>query len=68
MEVKSIYESLVQLSQGLHLAVRRPTARSREVSKSRDSGLDFFNCSEIWQAPRLQRYRDACKISERNDN
>ena len=29
------------------LAVRRPTARSREVSKPRDPGLDFSNRSEI---------------------
>ena len=28
-------------------AVRRLTARSSEVSKSRDSGLDFLNRSEI---------------------
>ena len=42
--------------------------RSREVSKSRDTGLDFFNCSEIWQAPRQQRCRDACQISVRNDH
>ena len=32
------------------------------------SGLDFFNCSEIWQAPRQQRCRDACQISELNDH
>ena len=27
------------------------TARSYKVSKTRDSGLYFSNCSEIWQAP-----------------
>ena len=26
---------------------------------------DFSNCAEIWQAPRQQRCRDACQISER---
>ena len=30
-------------------SVRRLTARSREVSMSRDSGLNFSNRSEIWQ-------------------
>ena len=29
-------------------------SRSREVSKARDSGLDFSNHFEIWQAPRQQ--------------
>ena len=43
------------------------TARSGEVSKPRDSGLDFSNRSEIWQAPRQQRCRDACQISKRYD-
>ena len=41
---------------------------SREVSKPRDSGLDFSNRSQIWQAPRQQRCRDACQISERYDH
>ena len=45
---------------------RRLTARSREVSNSRDSGLGFTNRSEIWQAPRQQCCRDACQISERH--
>ena len=40
----------------------------REISKPRDSGLDFSNRSEIWQAPRQQRCRDACQISERYDH
>ena len=31
----------------------------------RDVGLDFYNHSEIWQAPRQQRFRDACQNSER---
>ena len=30
--------------------------------------LDFFNRSEIWQAPRQQCCRAACQISERCDN
>ena len=43
----------------------RLTAKSREVSKPRDSGLNFSNRSEIWQASRQQGCRDACQISER---
>ena len=31
-------------------------------------GLDFFSHPEIWQAPRQQRCRDACQISERYDH
>ena len=43
--------------QGLYsLSGRFLTARSREVSNMRDSDSDFSNCSEIWQAPRRQRY------------
>ena len=48
--------------------VRRLTARSRKVSKSRDSGLDSSNRSEIWKAPRQQRCRGACQLTERCDN
>ena len=33
-----------------------------------DSCFDLSNCSEIWQAPRQQRCRDVCQISERYDN
>ena len=38
--------------------------------KPRDLGLDFFNRPDIWQAPRQQRYRDACQIQilERYDH
>ena len=36
------------------LADGRLTARSREVSNPRDSGLSFSNRSEIWQAPQQQ--------------
>ena len=32
-----------------------------------DSGLGLNNRSDMWQAPRQQRYRDACQISERYD-
>ena len=39
----------------IHKADGCPTARSREASKPRDSGLDFSNRSEIWQAPRQQQ-------------
>ena len=44
------------------------TARSREVSKPRDSGLNFSNRSEIWQVPRQRCCRGACQISERYDH
>ena len=47
----------------IHKADGCLTTRCREVSKPRDSGLDFSNRSEIWQAPRQQRYRDVCQIS-----
>ena len=43
----------------IHEADGRLTARSRQVSKPRDSSLDFSNRSEIWQAHRQQRCRDA---------
>ena len=46
----------------------RLTIKFREVSKSRDSGLNLSNRSEIWQAPRQQGCWDACQISERYDN
>ena len=42
-----------------HKADGRLTARSREVSKPRESGLNFSNGTEIWQAPRQQRCLDA---------
>ena len=56
------------LRASIHQAVRRLTARSREVSKPRDSGLNFSNRSEIWQVPRQRCCRGACQISERYDN
>ena len=52
----------------IHEADGRLTARSQEVSKPRDSGLDFSDRSEIWQAPRQERCRYACHISERYDH
>ena len=40
----------------------------RKISWSlEDSSLGFSNRSEIWQAPRQQRCRDACQISEGYD-
>ena len=44
------------------------TARSREVSKPRDSGLYVSNRFEIWQAPRQQFCRVASQISKRHDH
>ena len=35
--------------------------------EARDSDLDFSNHSEIWQASRQQRCRDASQISELYD-
>ena len=42
------------------LANARPTARSRDVSKLRDSGLDFFHRFEIWLAPRQRLVLPSC--------
>ena len=36
----------------IHQADGRLSPKYREVSKPRDSGLDFYNRSEIWHAPR----------------
>ena len=36
----------------IYLEDERLTGRSREISKSRDSGLNFSSRSEIWQEPR----------------
>ena len=58
------------ITQGLYLglySLSGKTARSREVSKPRDSGLDFFNSSETWQTPRLCCCRDAHQMSVRYD-
>ena len=44
------------------------TARSREISKPRDSGWDFSNRSKLWQVPRHQRCRDDCQIAQRYDH
>ena len=52
----------------IYLSASVLIARSREVSKTRDSGLDFSNRFEISQAPRQQRCRDTCQISERYDH
>ena len=62
----------------IHKADRRLTARCREASKPRDSGLYFSNRSEIWQATqqrseiwqasRQRCCREACQISERSNN
>ena len=37
----------------------------QDLVKPRDSGLDSSNRSELWQATRQQRSRDACQRSER---
>ena len=42
----------------------RLTAKVHEVLRPRDSGLDFSNGSDIWQASQQQRCRDSCQISE----
>ena len=41
---------------------------SRKVSKRRDSGLEICESSEIWQASRQQRCRDACQVSEKKNH
>ena len=48
--------------------VGRLTGRYREVWKFRDSDLDFFNRSEIWQSHRQQRCRDTSAMLERYDH
>ena len=58
------------ITQGLYLglySLNGKTARSHEVSKPRDSGLDFSNRPDIGQAPRLYCCRDACLMSVRYD-
>ena len=54
--------------EGLHSLSGRTSYHntSGEVSKPRDSGLNYSNQSEIWQAPRQQR--DACQSSGRCNN
>ena len=47
----------------IHWAEGRLTARSRDASKPRDSGLDISNRSEIWLV--YIGSSDACQISER---
>ena len=46
----------------IYWADERLTARSREVSKPWDVGLDFSNRPEIWQVPRQHR----CRITSQN--
>ena len=59
-------QTQIHLYLGLYsLSGRSITARSREVSKPRDSSLKISNCSESWLAPRQHLCRDACEISER---
>ena len=61
-------------TQGLYSLSRKTSYRkiswSLEVARfgNRPRGIDFFNCSAIWQAARQQRCRDACQISVRNDH
>ena len=50
------------------IADGRLTARSRQVSTPRDSGLNCCSRSKIWQAPRQRYYRYACQNSERYDH
>ena len=50
------------------LFTKRTGVLPRDLVKSRDSYLDISNRSEISQAPRQLRYRDACHISERYDH
>ena len=43
-------------------------AGSHEVSKMRDSGFDFSNRCEIWQAAWQRCCQNSCQISERYDH
>ena len=40
------------------------TVTSRKVSNAEDQWLEFFYCSQIWQASRWHFYRDVCQISK----
>ena len=68
MNILSVCTPLSFKSDGSCFQYGRLTARSREVLKPRDAGLDFSNSSAIWQASRQQRCRDASQIAERNDH
>ena len=53
----------------IHYVDGRLAARSRSVSlEAWDSGLDFFNRSDMWQAHQPRRCRDACHTSGRYDH
>ena len=52
----------------IHEAIAHLTARFRDVSKPQESGLNFSNNSEIWQAPCHQCCWDACQILEWYDH
>ena len=70
MGVRSVITNIVWIISRafMHWEDIRLIARSREYSKPRDSSLDFFNRSEIWEAPQQQWSRTTCPISERYDN
>ena len=55
--------------QGLYsLSGRTPYCKISWSIEAVRFGLDFSNHSEIWQAPRQQRCRVACQISERYEH
>ena len=69
---KQAYKEITVPRRSIRIGIQRHYSlsgkTSREVSKSRDSGLDFSNPSGIWQAPRQQCCRNACQMSERYDH
>ena len=69
LTAKTLWQSVI-MNQGLYSLSnnRRLTARSREVSKLRDSDKDFSKRSEIRQAFGQERCRDACQIPGRYDH
>ena len=59
----SLVNSVPGYDSGL-LFIYRKISRSLEATRF---GFKLFNRSEIWQAPRQHRCRDACQISKRHD-
>ena len=59
------YKERFQRCPSGHLFNKRADVLTQEIVKTRISGLDFFNCSEMCRTHRQQRCRDARQIAER---
>ena len=60
--------TFIHLVGSIHLAVWRLTIKSHGISRPQDMGSLSSDRSDIWQASRQHRYRDACQIPRRYDN